>query len=62
MRMLNITSTLNDDDNNMQDFNKVAVKTNLLFFSFPRSMDFAGLCYPVSSNPDLSGREGQIGI
>lgn len=31
-------------------------------FSFPHSVDFAGLCYPVSSNPDLSGKEGQIRI
>lgn len=31
-------------------------------FSFPHSVDFAGLCYPVRSNPDLSGREGQIRI
>lgn len=62
MYTLNITSALNDGDDNTQAFNTTAIKTKKLehFFFSSCSMDFAGLCYPVSSNPNLSGKERQI--
>lgn len=62
MCVLNIASTLNyDNDNKIQDFNKIAAKTETCSL-FACSMAFAGLDYPVSNNPNLTGGEGQIRI
>lgn len=63
--MLNITSALNYGDNNMQAFSTTAVKTKtctLFFFYSSCCMDFAGLCCPVTSNSNLSGKERQISL